>query len=238
MSTDSRSTRRSQTVRCLLPTAILCLSALTVHAHADAYLVGAMLFAADGTGATVSTGYQYDTNTIHDNGSVTPLDLTFKGVTYGKGISLALDPGSNQFSFSEDQSTPISTFGGVTGDLGLFFSSSNTSYNPASGARTPDLLVSRRTDGSLAFFFPTAGTTINDYTFTGTTTANGATSVTLGTDTIQVSNYSLNDSGSGAFNLSVSGPSAATPEPGSVAMLVGMGVSGAGLAIRRNRRRK
>lgn len=207
------------------------------RAQADVYLVGAMLFAADSTGATTSTSYQYDTNTIHDNNTVSPLDLTFNGNTYSKGISLALAPGSNPFTFTEDVSTPLSAYGGTNGDLGLFFSSSNTPYNPSSGARTPDLLVSRTTDGSLSFFAPASGTTINDYIFPNTTTANGATSLTLGTSTIQIADYSVNDAGAGAFTVSISGPAAATPEPGSVALLAGLSLTGAGFSIRRRRGR-
>jgi hypothetical protein len=216
----------------LMAGAAICAAPL---AHADEYLVGALQFAADATGATTSTFYQYDTNS--SSGGVTQLDITFQGNTTGKNISLALLNGSNTLSFVQDNVTPISAFGGTTGDLGLFFSSTNTPYNPASGARTPDLLVSRATDGSTAFFFPSAGTSINDYVFPGSTAYGGATSFTLGSTPINVTSYGVDDNGSGTVTVQVGSAVAATPEPGSVALLVGMGVTGAGFAVRRKRRK-
>jgi len=207
------------------------------HAHADEYLVGAILFAADSTGATTSISYQFDTNA--SSGGVTPLDITYQGTTYGKGIALDLPSGSSTLSFAQEFVTPISSYGGTDGDLGLFFSSSNASYDPASGARTPDLLVSRVTDGSTDFFFPTAGTTINDYVFSGATTYGGATSFTLGSTPISVTSFGVDDNGFGTFTIQngLSGP-ASTPEPGSVALLLGLGVTGAGFAVRRRNRQQ
>lgn len=146
--------------------AVLCSAP---QAHAQTYLVGALLFAAKGSGATSSGGFQVDTNSSI---GTTVLSFTLNGTTYNKGISLLLPSGSSTLSFVQGTGNPqpLSSFGGTAGDLGLFFSTTNTSYNPSSGARTPDLLVSRATNGTTAFFFPAAGTTINDYVFPGSTT--------------------------------------------------------------------
>ena len=132
--------------------------------------------------------------------------------------------------------TPLSDYGGTSGDLGLFFSSTDTSYDPSSGARTPDLLVSRATNGSTAFFFPTAGTTINDYVYPGSTTYSGATSATPGSTAIHVAGYSVDNNGTGSLTLQVGAASAATPEPGSVALLIGMGLTGSAMVRRRRRK--
>ncbi len=205
------------------------------QAHADQYLVGALLFAADFTGATTaSTSYQYDTNT-GNGANTTALNFTFNGTTFGKGISLLLPSGNSTLSFVENVVTPISQFNGTAGDLGLFFSSTNTPYNPAAGARTPDLLVSRATNGSTAFFFPTAGTSINDYVFPGNRAYSGATSATPGSLPITVTSYSVDNNGSGSVTLRVGAAGAATPEPGSIALLVGMGLTGGAVARRRRR---
>ncbi len=217
----------------LLGGALLCSAP---QAHADQYLVGALQFAADSTGATTSHVYQYDTNGAS---GATPLDFTFNGTTYNKSIAILLPSGSNTLSFVQNAVTPLSAYGGTTGDLGLYFSSTNTPYDPASGARTPDLLVSRATDGTTAFFFPTAGTSINDYIYPGASsyTYSGATSTTPGSLPIIVAGYSVDDNGSGTVTIQAGAASAATPEPGSIALLVGMGLTG-GMALRRKRGRK
>ena len=201
-------------------------------AHAQ-FLVGAELFAATSTGATSSNVYENDTNS---NAPVTPLNITFNGSTNGQAISFGLLNGSNTMTFFQNSGAPFSSYGGTNGDLGLFFSSTSTSYNPASGARQPDLLVSRASNGSTAFFFPANGTTINDYVFSGTTTYGGATSFLLGATPVTVTNFSVNDGGTGSFVVRVgaAGP-AATPEPGSIALMVGMGLSGSAVVLRRRR---
>lgn len=203
------------------------------QAHAQQYLVGALLFGANGTGATTSAAtYQYDTNTA--SSGVTPLNFTFNGNNFGKGIALLLANGSNTLSFVENVVTPISNFGGTAGDLGLFFSTTNTPYNPASGARTPDLLVSRATSGATAFFFPGAGTAINDYVFPNVATYSGATSATPGSSPITVTSYSVDNNGAGAITLRV-GSATATPEPGSLALLTGLSLTG-GLFLKRRKK--
>ncbi len=210
--------------------AVLCTAP---QAHAQTYLVGALLFAANGSGATTSTSYQYDTNS--SSPGVTPLNFTFNGTTYGKGISLLLANGSNALSFVQNAVTPISNFGGTAGDLGLFFSTTNTSYNPSSGARTPDLLVSRATNGATAFFFPATGTSINDYVFSASTTYSGATSVASGVTPVTVTSFHVNDNGAGAVTIRVGSAAAATPEPGSLALLTGLSITG-GLFLKRRRK--
>ncbi len=215
----------------LVEGALLCSAP---RADAQQYLVGALLFGANGTGTTTSAAtYQYDTNT--SSSGVTPLNFTFNGTTYGKGISLLLPNGSNTLSFVQNVVTPISNFGGTAGDLGLFFSTTNAPYNPASGARTPDLLVSRATNGSTAFFFPAAGTTINDYVFPNTTTYSGATSTTPGSVPITATSFSVDNNGAGAITLRVGSGAAATPEPGSLALLTGLSLTG-GLFLKRRKK--
>ena len=207
------------------------LSVSAPQAHADEFLVGALLFGANSNGDTLAADAQYDTNAVA--GSNSSLPITFKGTTSGRGISFDLLPGSNALSFV------TAGFGtqGSNDDLGLFFSSSNTSYNPTSSARTPDLLVSRANNGSTAFFFPGAGTLTNSYVPANTTAYSGATSFTLGADTITVTSYSVDHSGAGTFTVQVGARASATPEPGSVALLVGMGMTGVSFAIRRKRRK-
>jgi len=208
------------------------LYAPTAHAQ---FLVGAELFAATSTGATSSNAYENDTNSTS---GITPLNITFNGSTNGQAISFGLLNGSNTLTFNQNSGVPFSSYGGSNGDLGLFFSSTSTSYNPSSGARQPDLLVSRASNGSTAFFFPANGTTINDYVFPNTTTYGGATSFLLGATPVTVTSYSVNDGGTGSFVVRVgaAGP-AATPEPGTLAILVSFGMTGAGFVARRKRRK-
>ena len=213
----------------LATTAVMSLAS---QAHADEYLVGAMLFASNALGASTSHDYQYDTNT---SGHITPLDITSQGTTYGQSIAIGLVPGSNTLTFREDTVTPISAYGGTTGDLGLFFSSTNTPYNPASGARQPDLLVSRTTDSTGVFFFPTAGTIINSYCFPTADVYGGATSFTVNGTPIYVTSYSVNNSGAGSITLQIGDAFTATPEPGAMALFVGLASVSAFAAKRRRK---
>ena len=208
--------------------AVLCSAP---QAHAQGYFVGALLFAADANGTTRGGGYQFDTNT---SSVAAPLGIN----NGGKGISFALANGSNLFSF-DTGSSPISAAGGTVGDLGLFFSPTNTSYNPNTSSRTPDLIVARAINGATSFFTPSAGTAVNYYIYSGTTLANGANSFALGSSTITVSAYSVSDKPAGTFTIQVT-PNAApsTPEPGSIALLVGAGLSGSVFTFRRRRNRK
>ena len=203
------------------------------QAHAQGFLVGAQLFAANGSGASTSNGYQYDTNP--SSGQTAALNITFNNVTVGKSIAFALANGSNSFSFDETLNIALSAGGGSAGALGLFFSNVNTPYNPSSSARPADLLVSRATNGSTAFFFPATGTAINNYFFSGASTYSGANSFVVGSSSITVSAYSVVDKPSGTFTLQVGPASAATPEPGSIALLAGLGISG-GLFLKRRRK--
>lgn len=203
------------------------------QAHAQVYLVGAEQFAADANGTTATKDFQSDTNS--SNG-ITRLGVTVNGVTNNQDIAFALSNGSNPISFTAAPLSPtFSAYGGSDGDLGLFFSSTNTSYDPSSAARTPDLLVARATDGSTAFFIPTAGTSINDYVFNGLTTYSGAASFTVGTVPITVTQYSVADDTTGTLTLQLGAVPASVPEPGSVALLAGIGVAGARFLSRRRR---
>ena len=172
---------------------------------------------------TTNFGYQYDTNS---NDAAYGLAVT-PGAT--KGLSQILTSGTNSFTFSYTTgASPL-----TNGDLGLFFSTSPTSYNPTSSAITPDLLVSA-TAGGLTFFTPATGTTINNYHYSsGPTSANGLTSVGIGGYTISVSSYSVTSTPTGSFTLTVT----QTPEPGIVGLMAGISVSGGIFALGRRRRR-
>ncbi len=206
----------------------LCVFAPAVHAQQ--YLVGANLFSANANGSTASGQYQYDTDNLATSSS--PLNIN----NAPKSIAFALVNGSNSFTFNQGLGNSLSSVGGTVGDLGLFFSASNTPYNPSPGtARTPDLLIARLSSGAASFFTPTAGTAINNYAYPGSSLANGASSFTLGTSTITVSAYSVTDAPNGTFTLLVT-PAAVTPEPGSVALLIGIATTGAGFLSRRRRK--
>jgi len=201
----------------------------TSSAHAQQFLVGAYLFAANTSGVTSTVLYQYDTNNT-DAASI----LSINGLT--KNISIAVPSGSTVFTFDQTLNTGLFPTG-TNGDLGLFFSTTNTPYNSTT-PRTPDLLVSRNTDGLTSFFTPATGTAINTYFYSNggsTIAANGATSFVVGTSTIAVTAYSVANKPSGSFTLTVT-PLATTPEPGSVALLVGLGLSGSAFALRRRRK--
>jgi hypothetical protein len=199
---------------------------MTSTANAQTFLVGAYLFSSNAAGATTNTNYQYDTNVNSPD-----LALIVNGV--GKGFTSALSSGDNVFNFTVPQAFSV----GSNGDLGLFFSSSNTAYSPAGSAITPDLLVSRDTAGGV-FFVPAPGTTINNYHFgSPAQSANGSATIDIGASTISVTSFGLTSTPSGSFTVRVSPRVVATPEPGSVALLVGMGVAG-GVFTRRRRTRK
>jgi len=200
------------------------------QAHAQVYLVAAEQFAADSTGATTTDSFQSDTNSSNP---ITRLSVTLGGVTANQSIAFALSNGKNKFSFSAPGSPTFSAYGGSDGDLGLFFSSSNTAYDPSSSARTPDLLLARATDGSTAFFTPASGTQINDYVFSGLTTYGGAASFTVGGVPITVTQYSVKDDTTGTLTLQLGTASPTVPEPGSVALLVGLSATGAGCLVRK-----
>ncbi len=194
-------------------------------ANAQTYLVGAYLFKSDSTGATTSATYQYDTNT---NNTTQPLIITPNTVTSGKGFSRALSSGSNVFTFAGGTNSAVGSFG----DLGLYFSTSSTPFSSGVATRTPDLVVARATDGSTSFFVPAPGTLLNNYRLAAPAVgANGASNLVLGSALISVSAFNVNALPTGSFTLSV-----ITPEPGVVGLMMGLGVSGGVLSLRRRRR--
>jgi len=202
----------------------------TSSANAQTFLVGAYLFGADGSGASTNLGYQYDTNV--SNATSFGLNITPPNVS--KGLGQALTTGTNIFTFSFTQGAANP---GPDADLGLFFDSANTPYNPAVSARTPDLLVSRDTTGALAFFVPSSSTVINNYHYGDSAlTANGLSGIVVGGNTVSFSAYSVNTTPTGSFTLTVTPFVAPTPEPGVVGMLAGITVSGGVLTLRRRRR--
>ncbi|MCW3055583.1 MAG: hypothetical protein JWN14_4753 [Chthonomonadales bacterium] len=201
----------------------------TSSANAQTFLVGAYLFGANGTGATTSPSYQFDTNTNNPT-----IALIVNGI--GKGFTAPLSLGANAFTFAGGSSAfPLSG----NGDLGLFFDTVNNPYSPLVTSRTPDLLVSRDSTGALAFFVPASGTTINDFHYSPSTlAANGLPTFSLGGQTIAVTAYSVNTAPAGTFTLNVTPFVAPTPEPGVTGLLVGLGVSGGAFALRRRRTAK
>jgi hypothetical protein len=202
---------------------------LASPAGANLYLVGAYLFGANSVGATTNTNYQYDTN-------VNNADLALLVNGSGKNLSLLLTPGVNNFTLTVPQNFALSN----NGDLGLYFSATNTPFNPIVPAVAPNLLVSRNVNGATAFFTPAAGTTINNYRYGNTALANGVSTFTLGTNTVTVSSYIITSNPLGLLSLTVdtiTPETSTTPEPGTLALLSGLSVCG-GLCAQRRRRRQ
>ncbi len=190
---------------------------VTSSAQAQGFLVGAYLFAADGSGNTTSTTYQYDTNSSNNT-----FALLVNGG--GKSFSQALTLGNNAFTFAPGTS-PVTL--NNTGVLGLFFNTTNTPYNPSITARTPDLVIARPVNGAGFAFVPAAGTNLNNYRYSGTSSANGLSTFTLGADTVSISSFTVTSTPNGSFTLNLTGPAApTTPEPGTVGLLAGLITSG------------
>jgi hypothetical protein len=205
------------------------ISAAPAHAQ---FLVGAEILAANSTGATVNQAYSEDTNSSNGDGT-----LFING--NGKGLSLPLTTGSNAFTFSQAlNNAQLSAQGATNGTLGLFFSSTNTSYNPSTTSRTPDLVISATANGGTSFFAPAAGVLVDNFVYNQTLLpANGLTSITVGSSVISISAYSVTNTPTGTFTVNVSTLPTATPEPGSIALLSGLGLSGGVFALRRRRRK-
>lgn len=198
----------------------------TSSANAQTYLVGAYLYGANSSGVSTNTGYQYDTNS--NSGAYA---LSVNGG--GKSLSQLLATGSNAFTFSfTTGAAPLTT----NGNLGLFFNSTNTPYNPATDSRTPDLLVSATANGGVTFFTPAAGALANDYHYGGTPlSANGLTAFNVGGNTVDFTAFSVTSTPTGSFTLRVTPTVVATPEPGIMGLLAGISVSGGVFAMRRRR---
>jgi hypothetical protein len=193
------------------------------------YLVGAEFFTGNSTGTTVNHGYQFDTNS-----STIAYNLGVGGST-SKGISIALSEGDNTLSLipSATGSPP-----GTYAELGLFFDSSSTSYNPSSSPRTADLVSAVGFNQTAANdFTPIAGTTINSYIYNGSDLANGLTSFIVGDEIITITGFTMSSDGTNYSGGSVTiNVAQAVPEPSSLALC---GIAGAvGLGIARFRRRR
>ena len=206
-------------------------------AHAQSlYLVGAYLFSSSSNGATVSTGYQYDTN-----GADAADFLTINGMGTGTGtsknIAIALTNGTTSLTYASQAGGALTS---PDATLGLFFASTATPYNPstAGSAPTPNLAASSASS-STTFFVPVSGTAFNNYAYQGGSTSNGATSYTLNGSTVSIGSFttaSANNIVSGNFSVVVS---SATPEPGSVALLafgITSGLPVLGMVARRRRK--
>jgi hypothetical protein len=185
-------------------------------AHAQTvYLVGADFYssASDGTDNGPNT-YLYDTNS--SSVGTEPFELTLNGVTYGKGIAIPLAAGANSFTFGPAAGGADP---GPYAGIGLYFDTTSVSYNPGSGARTPDLSFSSSVGpGFTGDFTPAAGTQVASYNFGFTSPANGSTSISEGTPTVSVSNYTTDSAATGSFVVNVSG-AASAPEPTALLLL-------------------
>ena len=204
---------------------------LTLPARAQQTLVGALLTSNTATGADNSNGtYQYTTNNTSGYGTLT---LTLNGTNYGKGISIPLSTGDNVFTYTDSIANP-----GAFGGLELFLNSTGASYNPSGGGGRPaDLDVARDTAAANPFFVPANGTQIANYSAgSGLLSYGGASSFLVGGQSVSVTAFSVNTSSQGVFTLRVGAAGApSTPEPGSIALLAGLGFSG-GLFLKRRKK--
>ncbi len=210
---------------------VVCLLAVRTHASAAEYLVGALVYASDASGANAGaysgTPYQFSTNssTSHDS-------LIVDG--QGSAISFLLSQGANTFAFSADVSAfPISTIG-----LELFFNSTGTSYNPAysPGVGIPGDLAAFVAAGSSAFSVPAAGTDVQSYNSSGTAVNSaffsGAKTFVVDGSEISITSFTAASTPSGSFTLTVQ----PVPEPGPACQLTFAGVCCAFCFIRRSMR--
>lgn len=189
------------------------------------YIVGQYLFNADVTGATTGTSVQYDSN------ATSP----FPSLSFRRGGSSVVRPygltaGDNTFTFNVLGDDTV----GGNRDLGLFFSTVASNYNPST-SRTPDLLVSAPFGGS-GLFVPVAGTVINSYGGPANP-ANGLSSLDMGGYTLAVTQFSIQAATFGPNTTGMSGfvtvhLTPDVPEPGS-AVGVGIGLFCVGLLGRR-----
>lgn len=187
------------------------------QAFADTYLVGALVYASDSSGANVGaysgTDYQFSTNS-----STSHLNLLVDGDD--SAISFLLTNGLNTFSFSPESSGYSIDIVG----LELFFNSTGTSYNPpyVAGAGVPGDLAAFVDAGSSAFLIPSAGTDVQSYNTNGTSTNaalyGGATTFYVGGDEISIAAFDATSDPSGSFTLDVT----PVPEPAS-GWLLGLG---------------
>ncbi len=204
---------------------------LPLLAQAQVSLVGALLTSNTSTGADATGGtYQYTTNTNVGFGT---LSLTFNGTTFGKGISIPLTTGDNVFTFTNSGAGP-----GPFGGLEIFLNSTGVSYNPSGTFVPPDLDVARSTAATSPFFVPANGTQLANYSVGGAsaTTYGGASSFLVGGQTVSFVAFSDNAAAQGGFTLRVGAAAApSTPEPGSIALLTGLAISG-GLFLKRRKK--
>ena len=211
--------------------ALVVLSAGTAHAQ-NVYLVGADFYSAnaDGTDAQPAA-YLEDTNSASSGTS--PFELVLNGVTTDKGIAIQLASGANNFTINPTPGNNVDP-GNFVG-VGLYFSTTPTSYNPSTNARKPDLSLATQVGAAIgANFTPMAGTAVASYIFGGTSPANGLTSTTVSAKTVSVSNFLATHNATGSFSINVGG-TAAAPEPGSIALLGSCLLPLTGLVARRRR---
>ena len=210
--------------------ASVSLSLLAQPVQAQVSLVGALLMSAAPTGQDTTNGaYQYTTNTSIGRD---PLILTFNGTTYNKGIAIPLSAGDNVFIFTNAGVNP-----GNFAGLEIFLNNTAVSYNPNGGGRAGDLDVARDTASANPFFVPASTTQIANYSASATTLPySGASSFLVGVQSVSFTAFNVNTAAQGGFTLRVARTGApATPEPGSIALLAGFGISG-GLFLKRRKK--
>jgi hypothetical protein len=210
--------------------ALIVLTAGAAHAQ-TVYLVGADFYSATSNGTDGQPAvYLEDTNS---SVGTSPFELVLNGVTTDKGIAIQLASGANNFTINPTPGNNVDP-GNYVG-IGLYFSTTPTSYNPASNARTPDLAFATAVASSIgANFTPAAGIAVANYVFGSTSSANGLKSINEGTMPVSVSNFVATHSATGSFTVNV-GSTAAAPEPGSVALFGSCLVPLTGLIARRRR---
>ena len=205
------------------------LSVFAPMAHSQ-FLVGAGLYSSTSNG-TANPVYLYSTNASFPPNTVASLFLTpNSGNNTGKNIAIPLSNGSNNFTFDNNFNQPPGGFVGFE----LFFATSATPYNPASGARTPDLVVFAPTTSTTTFTVPAAGTQAESYDHSGQIAANGLTTFSLAGTPISITAFSSSTVPNGSFTVNVGGL-ASTPEPSASALLAGC-ASALLFALRRRRK--
>jgi hypothetical protein len=202
---------------------VIVTTLLTSTVSAQVFLVGAAYYSSNNAGQAGGV-YRYTTNS--SDGA-----LVWNINGNGKGISIPLNLGVNNFTFSVLQSFTPGPFGG----LSLFFNATGVSYNPSVlNALIPgDLAAFTPTNNDpLAFQIPSAGTLIANYNPTGGNQVaySGATSFQVGGYDVSISSFGSTTTPSGSFSLTVV---AAVPEPSSWILIGTALVGGTSIAVKR-----
>ena len=174
------------------------------------YLVGFELYKSAADGTAINDPYFYTTNP-NIIGAAREMLTPSVGPAQTTSISFSLDPGDNIFTFSPDFHGDPGAYAGVE----LFFNDTGTSYNPNVSGVRPDLAAYLPT-GSSPLAYPGNGIEIIDYgnSFGALVPYGGATSFTVDTQIITLTDLSIDHEPAGSFTLNV----APVPEPAAVVM--------------------